>query len=261
MSGLMLGPIILQTIVGQTASPAAGIPTRADRKGIVLSLSSEQIDAAFNFYTGDQFCDFMNKSVRELAPLLAKAILSSGFSYSINFESLPRELQDEATLKLSGQIAMSAKAETSLLALYTEQNPRSGGKTPRDLVCGTNTKAFNGYPGRWTPGLISIEGITIGLIEQIIIEAGKVKIVPAGANSGQIVLNLVRQGYTCSDSQPGGTYRCTKEEAIPATAPSTAEKGICEGKVDEEVLADCNKKCEPIKAVHAALSKCIAGYK
>jgi len=38
-------------------------------------------------------------------------------------------------------------------------------------------------------------------------------------------------------------------------------KGVCNGKVDQEVLVECNAKCGPLKSNATALSKCIGGYK
>ena len=39
------------------------------------------------------------------------------------------------------------------------------------------------------------------------------------------------------------------------------QKGVCDGKVDLEVLDKCNKKCTPHKDNETALSKCIAKFK
>ncbi|MFH1826644.1 MAG: hypothetical protein ABH823_05090 [bacterium] len=59
------------------------------------------------------------------------------------------------------------------------------------------------------------------------------------------------------------------EEEVRVEAPQprrikkreVVKRGVCDGQVDAEVLAECNSTCEPDRSNAVALNKCIADYK
>jgi len=73
--------------------------------------------------------------------------------------------------------------------------------------------------------------------------------VRAGPNAGNIVKRLEGKGFSCSERQARpGDYTCIK-----------LQKGVCDGKVDKEVLEKCNKKCGQIKD-NEEREECIVGF-